>query len=131
MIDRRRHEIELLQKKYGVLEVGSSLNYVLFKEFRLPEGWNREYIELLVLIPGGYPITPPDNFYVTPGLRTKAGSNPGSYSEGQNHIGRIWGVFSVHVNTNTWSPLADNLLEGSNLLTYIITVVEKRLSEVN
>ena len=131
MMDRRKLEIELLREQYGELEVGPSLNYLIFFNFQLPEGWNKETTDLLVIIPGGYPMTPPDNFYVTPGLRTKQGAIPGSYSESQNHYDRDWGVFSMHIDGNSWSPLPNDLLKGSNLLTFMISVVEKRFSEVN
>lgn len=130
MIVRRRQEIDLLRSKYGELEVGPNYDYVLFKQFKLPEGWASDYTELLVIVPSGYPITPPDNFYVPQGFRLNTGAQPSNYSEGQNHLGRQWGAFSVHIRTETWSPSSD-LLNGSNLLTFIITVVEKRLNELN
>ena len=132
MMDRRRLEIELLREKYGELEVGPSLNYIIFSSFQLPEGWNMEIIRVLVIIPGNYPISPPDNFYVTPGLRTINGAPPGSYAESQNHYGKDWGVFSMHLeDAGTWNPSTDNVLDVTNLLTFMMSVVEKRLSEVN
>lgn len=130
MMDRRKQEIDLLRSKYGELEVGANHEYVLFKKYKLPDEWNREHTELLVIVPPGYPVTPPDNFYVPQGFRLKNGAQPGSYSEGQNHLGRQWGAFSVHIQTETWSPSSD-LLDGSNLLTFMLTVVEKRLQELN
>ena len=130
MMARRKQEIDLLQAKYGEIEEGPNLAYVLFKQFKLPEGWDRKFTEVLVLIPAGYPMTPPDNFYVPQGLRLKNGATPSNYSEGQTQIGRQWGVFSVHIQNETWIPSSD-LLEGDNLLTFMIVVVEKRLREIN
>ena len=130
MLQRRLTEITLLEKKYGKIEHGPNLEWVLFREFRLKKGWNRDMTELLIIIPPGYPVTPPDNFYVPTGFRLESGAMPQSYSENQNHLERQWGVFSVHIQKETWSPSAD-ILSGNNLLTYLMVVVEKRLEEVN
>jgi hypothetical protein len=130
MMERRKLEIALLEKEYGEVEVGPNLDYVLFKHFRLPPGWNRDETEVLILIPSGYPVTKPDNFYVATGLRLKSEQMPGSYTEGQQHVGKVWGVFSVHLEDD-WQPNASDLLMGHNLLSYTIAVVMKRLSEAN
>jgi len=122
-------EIELLRKKYGSLKHGDDLDWVIFEELSLPPGWNREKTRLLVLIPPGYPITPPDNFYVATGLRTASGSMPSNYAEGESHLGEQWDQFSFHVEQGHWSPSAD-LLDGDNLLTFMLQV-EKRLGEAN
>lgn len=129
MLDRRLQEIELLRKKYGPLEHGSNLEWILFKDFLLPPGWNRTTTPLLVLIPPGYPMTPPDNFYVPIGFRLASGAMPSNFNEGQSHLGQQWGQFSLHVKKEGWSPKA-NILEGDNLLTFMIGV-ERRLGEVN
>lgn len=129
MLDRRLQEIELLRKKYGPLEHGANLEWILFKEFPLPPGWNRTTTPLLVLIPPGYPMTPPDNFYVPIGFRLASGATPTNYSEPVSHLGQQWGQFSVHVQKEQWNPKAD-ILEGDNLLTFMLGV-ERRLREVN
>jgi len=128
LLDRRLQEIELLRKKYGPLEYGANLEWILFKEFPLPPGWNKTTTPLLVLIPPGYPMIPPDNFYVPIGFRLASGAMPSNYGEGQSHLGQQWGQFSFHVK-ELWSPKAD-ILEGDNLLTFMLGA-ERRLSEVN
>jgi Prokaryotic E2 family E len=129
MLERRQKEIELLRRKYGPLEHGENFDWVLFKEFPLPSGWNREKTPLLILIPAGYPMTPPDNFYVPLGFRLASAGLPSNYSEPANHLGRQWGQFSFHADQGRWNPSAD-LLEGDNLLTFML-LVEGRLKEVN
>ena len=129
MLDRRQAEIELLRHKYGDLEVGPSLEWALFKAFPLPSGWATNVTELLVTIPQGYPFTPPDNFYVSPGLKLASGASPGNYSEGVSLLGRQWGQFSFHPEKEQWKPSSD-LLDGHNLLTFMLQV-EKRLGELN
>ena len=128
MLDRRRQETELLRTKYGPLTHGEGLEWVRFKEFVLPPGWNRTVAPLLVLVPVGYPATPPDNFYVASGLRTCSGGMPSNYTEPHSHLGEEWGQFSFHVD-GEWRPAAD-LFQGDNLLTFMLGV-ERRLREPN
>lgn len=124
-LERRKEEIELLRRRYGEMEHGTNLDWVLFKSFPLPPGWNRECTELLILIPAGYPSTPPENFYVRDGLRLANGESPSNYSEGQTVLGGRWAQFSYH--PQSWDPAPD-LKEGDNLLTFML-VVERRLQE--
>ena len=126
-LDRRRQEIELLRRRYGELENGENVDWVLFKSFPLPVGWNSDSTELLVLIPAGYPTTPPDNFYVRNGLRTPSGGSPGNYSENQSILGGSWAQFSFHAKE--WSP-SSNPEEGDSLITFMFAV-EGRLKELN
>ncbi len=116
----------LLKRRYGPLEHTENLDWVLFKEFPLPPGWNRQSTELLVLIPQGYPATPPDNFYVRNGLGLSDGRMPANYSENQNVLGGPWAVFSFHAQA--WNPASDPN-DGDGLLTFMVAV-ERRLKEL-
>ena len=126
-LERRQEEIELLRRRYGELEHGENLDWILFKQFGMPPGWNRDTTELLVVVPAGYPTTPPDNFYVRNGLRTSSGAAPASYSENQTVLGGAWAQFSFHAQE--WHPLPD-ANEGDSILTFMIGV-ERRLMELN
>ena len=129
-LERRLLEIDLLRKRYGNVEHGANIDWLLFKSFTLPHGWNRENTELLIIIPPGYPITPPDNFYVLNGLRSivdGAAQVPSNYSENQTILGGSWAQFSYHAQI--WNPAGDSL-DGDNLLTFILSV-EKRFRELN
>ena len=126
-MERRLQEIELLRRKYGVVDHSPNLDWVLFKVFPLPVGWNAQFTELLILIPSGYPTTPPDNFYVRNGLKLLGGGLPGNYSENQSVLGNSWGQFSFHVQS--WSPSSD-FEAGDSLRTFIVGV-ERRLAELN
>lgn len=126
-LERRRQEIEFLRNKYSETEHGPNLDWVLFKQFPLPEGWNREATELIIIIPPGYPTTAPDNFFVRNGLRLKTGQMPGNYSENQSVLGGSWAQFSFHAER--WNPSSD-IRDGDNLLTFMLEV-ERRLKELN
>ena len=124
-IDERLREIELMRQRYGDLEHGPNMDWILIKRFPLPSDWNREHTELLVVIPPGYPATPPDNFYVREGLRLRNGNLPNNYSEGQSVLGGPWAQFSFHAQA--WTP-TPNPEDGDSLLTFMLGI-EQRLEE--
>ncbi|MGQ0791476.1 MAG: E2/UBC family protein [Nitrosopumilaceae archaeon] len=128
MIERRLQEIKLLQKKYGDLEYGQNGEWVLFKKLPLPLGWNKTETELLIIVPAGYPSTPPDNFFVPVGFKLANGNPINAYTESHPHLDRSWGQFSYHID-GEWKP-GKEILDGDNLLTFMIKV-EQRLGEVN
>jgi len=128
LLDFRGQEVELLRTKYGTLSTGEQLDWIRFEQFNLPPGWNRSQTALLVLVPAGYPVTPPDNFYVPVGLRTGSGAQPSNYTESQTLLGLQWGQFSFHLD-GEWKPSAD-YFHGDNLLTFMLGV-ERRLREAN
>ena len=127
MQDRIKKELETLSNKYKEIEVGENLDYVIIKNYSLPDVWNKKVTEIFFAIPAGYPSTKPDNFSVPAGLKTKNGAVPGNYSEAQNHHGKQWGQFSYHMDV--WKPTPD-INPGHNLLTFVAGI-ESRLKESN
>lgn len=125
--ERLNSEFQLLCRRYGEMEHGENLDWVMFREFPLPPGWNVDKTELLVVIPPGYPNTPPDNFFVRNGLCTSNGNGPENYSENQTVLGASWAQFSFHVKE--WNP-NENSDDGDSLLTFMLAV-ERRLQENN
>jgi len=128
MIERILQEIEILQKQYGELEHDPNGNWILIKEFKLPPGWYKEYTELLINIPSGYPSIPPDNFFVPTGFKLANGQKIDRYTEGYPFLGRQWGQFSYHIDGD-WNP-SENILDGHNLMSFMLKVLE-RLREAN
>jgi hypothetical protein len=128
MRDRWRKELSLVEAAYGLLEIGPDLTWFIVPRWPLPSGWSKEHTRLLVLMPPGFPVTPPDNFYVDPELRIAGGGLPGSVSA-ESQAGRQWLRFSYHVEGADWSPHAEPE-KGHNLLTFLQGVA-KRLSEIS
>lgn len=128
MSERLESEIDTLRQRYGELEVGPEHAWVVIKRFALPAGWSHPETALLVLIPPGYPVTPPDSFYVDNELRLAGGGEPGNAPAGQAQLGRLWRMFSWHLD-DAWSPDPDPR-HPDNLLTFL-AVAEARLSELN
>lgn len=129
MDERRKREFDLIAAQYGATEVGPNLDWVLIKRWSLGPGWNQSETSVLVLVPAGYPVTPPDNFYVDSDLRLANSQVPGNASPNQSVIGRPWLQFSYHIEGADWRPHAD-VLQGHNLMTFLAGVA-RRLSEAN
>src|SRR6266571_5933046 len=104
MKERVQRELELVERELGELELGPSLDWFVVKRLPLGAGWNKAATQVLVLLPGGYPTTPPDNFYADPDLRLAGGAVPGNVSPDQQAVGRTWLLFSYHVESGDWQP---------------------------
>ena len=128
MIERRQKELKLVETEYGELEFGVNLDWFNIKCWNLIPGWNKPSTNVLVLIPSGYPVTPPDSFYTDHDLRLANGGQPGS-STPAHVLGKNWVRFSFHLEPKDWRPHADPL-HGHNLLTFVHGVA-MRLSEVS
>ena len=130
MIERREEELKLVEARYGNIEVGTQLEWLVINRWSLLTGWNKRETAVLIFIPPGYPVTPPDNFYTDNDLRLANSALPSNTSPNHNgHLDKQWLQFSYHVEGGDWHPHAD-LLQGHNLLTFLAGV-EKRLKEPN
>lgn len=128
MIDLRKRELDLVAAEHGELDHGSNIEWLILRRWQLPTGWNKKETRLLIIIPAGYPVTPPDNFYTDADLRLADGRQPGNTSLA-GHQGESWLQFSYHLESGDWRPQA-NLLDGDNLLTFLIGVAG-RLAELD
>lgn len=115
----------MLSKKHKDIQIGKNLDYVIIKNYSLPNVWNRQVTEIFFAIPAGYPSIKPDNFSVPAGLRTKSGAVPGNYSETKSHHEKQWGEFSYHMEE--WKSTGD-INTGHNLLTFVAGI-KNRLKE--
>jgi len=121
-------ELNILRRRYAKVECEDSCQWVIIRDFALPQGWNFQKTNLMFEIPPGYPVVPPDNFYVDEGLKVKATNNPPvSYTEGVEKLGKKWGQFSWHIE-GEWQPHV-NPEKGDSLLTFVLRG-ERRLEEL-
>lgn len=128
MNERIREELEFVRRRFGELEYSPASSSVVVKHLMLPVGWDREETELLFLIPSGYPVTPPDNFYTDNALRLSSGGEPGSSPKDQSQLGGLWRMFSWHLD-DEWRPHADPT-RGDNLVTFLLKCLD-RLKELS
>ena len=128
MQDRWLAELKLVETAYGAVETGAEHAWFVIPRWALVSGWNKQETFLLILKPPGYPITPPDNFYVDPGLRLAGDGMPGNTNP-ETQAGRSCLRFSYHLEQGDWSPNAQ-IDKGHNLLTFL-QGVKKRLQELS
>jgi hypothetical protein len=128
MQDRRKAELQLVEISHGVIQVAEDMAWFIIQRWPLPSGWSKSETALLVLIPPGYPVTPPDNFFVDAELSLSNDGMPGNASVVEQLGGR-WLQFSYHVEPGDWKPHAD-ADKGHNLLTFL-QGVKKRLQELS
>lgn len=124
MSERIKRELALVAVVYGELEVDPDYRWFFIKQWSLVPGWNKESTRVLVLIPSGYAVTPPDNFFTDSDLTVKGGAQPGNTSAAPIN-GQQWLQFSYHMEASDWQP--EN---GHNLLTFL-DGVDRRLREVS
>lgn len=93
---RLEQDLERLSKELPSMRHSAAL--VELPDFTLPAGlYGVDRTWLAFPIPPEYPINPPDNFYVTAGLRFRDGRALTNYSEQVvGHHGNL-GVFSFHI----------------------------------
>lgn len=128
---RLQREFELVAQRYGELELTEDVTWVVIKSLTLPAGWSAAVTRLLLMIPAGYPATPPDNFAIEAKIRLANGGEPGNLAGRISHAGREWLQFSWHVVDGVagWAPHAE-IERGDNLLTFVLGV-ESRLAEAS
>lgn len=121
---RLKAEIELVKAKYPDVQYGDNPPWVFIPDFSLQKDiLNKEKTRLLFMIPPGYPVTAPDDFFVDAELRLANGEAPPNFNNGSRSsngseapIGESWAWFSWH--PNGWRP-ASEIQDGDNLLSYI------------
>lgn len=125
MTDRIMRELALLAAAFGELEVAPDLKWFIIKRWPLVPGWSKQETRVLILIPPGYAVTPPDNFFTDADLTLKGSGQPGNASMTQPINGQQWLQFSYHIEGADWQPD-----KGDNLLTFLVGVTN-RLKEVS
>lgn len=78
MTPRVQAEFEMLKNYVKNAECIEEPSRVVIQihDYHLPPGWSVSAVEIAFFVPAGYPITPPDNFFVKPILRTSTGAAP-------------------------------------------------------
>jgi hypothetical protein len=112
-------EIELLSTHFGnVCYNPKDPSVVLIEQFNLPYGFNRKRCELVIVLGKSYPEFPPQDWYLSRGLR-KYGKTFRHYYEdgftGKEYCDEDFAWYSFHIIK--WRPNTYSMLRGDNLLT--------------
>lgn len=130
MADWVAEELELLRSIWPDLEFASDGNWVVRKNYPLPDGWNKGSVDLAIRIPANLPGEQPYAFWVRGGLLLSNGAVPGSYAFPAAESLPFtpiesWGKFSWA--PETWSP-GSKPGEGTGM-THFAFSVRRRLEE--
>lgn len=84
--------------------------FLMLPKIELPQTWNPRVIDLLILIPNGYPVAGLDMFYVNPVVNLADGRPPEAGQNREAYLGREWQRFSWHYTSRPWNPSRDSML---------------------
>ena len=68
---------------------------IIIKNYSLPDGYNCQQVEMMILVPQNYPAAALDMFYISPDIIKTNGRSIGALSSGA-HFDRQWQRWSRH-----------------------------------
>jgi len=85
---------------------------IIIQNWQLPAGkFDHNVIELLILLPPGYPDAPPDMFYVFPHLRLSGINRPARAADTPFQFeNKSWQRWSRHFGAHEWRSGVDCLM---------------------
>jgi len=104
--DRRYLEGRAIE--FREVEEGANKGVVL-EAFGLPENrFDFGEVDILILLPAGYPDTPPDMFYLVPWVKLASkNAYPNAANVAFGYAGKNWQRWSRH--NNEWRPGVDGI----------------------
>ena len=106
----RRCRRYLTDKGYAFSEqADNGLAGLIIEPWKLPDGkYDHREVSLLLLLPDGYPDSPPDMFHVYPWIKVQGcGDWPNAAAASRNFHGRRWQRWSRH--WSDWRPGVDGM----------------------
>lgn len=96
-------ERELEGQRFTFHEGPDGWTFVVIADYRLPIGFDRTEVDLLLKLAPSYPDASPDMFWVSPALRTASGALPRATTT-ERLLGQDWQRFSWHLAAGAWTP---------------------------
>ena len=87
---------------------------LILPNVELPEEWIPKIVDLLILIPQGYPAAALDMFFVSPNIKLSSGQQPDRGNHFESFLGKKWQRFSWHYQSRKWNPSRDTLSSHIN-----------------
>lgn len=103
---------------FTVEQDGAGQVAVVLRGYQLPAGFDPRVVDLLLLVPFGYPDAALDMFWLDP-LVTLNGAAPAATSPDQ-HLGKSWQRFSRHLPGGVWRPGVDDIRSYLALLATML-----------
>jgi hypothetical protein len=92
-----------------VVTVDGGMTCVVFPEWALPAGYDRDRSDLLVRLPSGYPDLPPDMWWFSPAIKLANGRTAPATEATERHLDREWQRWSRHFQSGQWRSGIDGL----------------------
>jgi hypothetical protein len=93
-----------------------NLDWIIFRDYELPEGFNHEKADVAIMIPPNYPFNQIDMVYFSPSLHRADGKPIGALCN-QSLEGKTYQRWSRHRSpTNKWDPNIDNVESHLDLM---------------
>lgn len=91
------------------ITVEGGMTCVVFPNWSMPPGFDRESADLLVRLPNGYPDIPPDMWWFFPLVKLANGQKAQATEAIERHVGRDWQRWSRHFQPGQWRSGIDGL----------------------
>lgn len=103
-----RDYLDSKQFDHAVAKSGSAVHLVI-RGFELPEAYSPRRVDLLLILPAGYPNSSPDMFWTHPDVKLANGAWPQAAEVHEIYGERSWQRWSRHFNGGSWRPGIDNI----------------------
>jgi hypothetical protein len=105
------HDLTYLEERQLAHEVAvdAGMTCVVFGDWRLPPGYDRDRADLMVRLQTGYPDVPPDMWWFDPPVRLADGRGVPATEVTEQHLGRSWQRWSRHFQPGQWQSGIDGL----------------------
>jgi E2/UBC family protein E len=91
------------------IALDGGMTCVIFPNWPVPLGYDRQATDLLVRLPSGYPDVPPDMWWFCPGIKLADGRAAQATEAIERHLGRDWQRWSRHFQAGQWRSGIDGL----------------------
>ena len=100
----------LNEKQYSYeLNEENGVILVVIHSYLMPAHYSPSIVDLLILLPAGYPNAKPDMFWTTPDVKLQSGVWPKASDVHENKLGKSWQRWSRHFPNDQWRAGVDNL----------------------
>lgn len=99
--------LDLKKVEYNFDVVNGAI-HLRIQNYPLPAQYNIRSVELLIIIPAGYPNAQLDMFYTKPDVKLLNGNWPLKADVHETHNGQVWQRWSRHINSG-WRVGVDSL----------------------
>jgi len=106
-------DVEYLESKgynYELIPFKDS-QLLIIHEYQLPTAYTPRVVDMLIMLPAGYPTQNPDMFFTKPTVTLVNGNPPLAASGMVNYHTEGWQQFSRHFNSSKWRPGIDGLAQ--------------------